>query len=77
MQFWCIVQYVHAFNVELNLLSFWWEYGVVVMNWITEIYIIWIFSTGKWLPEEEKRLCDAVYELTGAKQGRWRYRYGE
>ncbi|XP_048743013.2 cyclin-D-binding Myb-like transcription factor 1 [Ostrea edulis] len=26
-------------------------------------------NSGKWLPEEEKRLCDAVYELTGAKQG--------
>lgn len=24
---------------------------------------------GKWLPEEEKRLCDAVYELSGTKQG--------
>ena len=28
-----------------------------------------IFSSGKWLPEEEKRLCDAVYELSGIKQG--------
>ncbi|XP_061167972.1 cyclin-D-binding Myb-like transcription factor 1 isoform X2 [Saccostrea echinata] len=26
-------------------------------------------NSGKWLPEEERRLCDAVYELTGAKQG--------
>nr|XP_022299297.1 cyclin-D-binding Myb-like transcription factor 1 [Crassostrea virginica] len=26
-------------------------------------------NSGKWLPEEEKRLCDAVYELSGIKQG--------
>lgn len=26
-------------------------------------------NSGKWLPEEEKRLCDAVYELSGTKQG--------
>lgn len=28
-----------------------------------------ISLSGKWLPEEEKRLCDAVYELSGTKQG--------
>ncbi|KAK3101344.1 hypothetical protein FSP39_002865 [Pinctada imbricata] len=26
-------------------------------------------NSGKWLPMEERKLCSAVYELTGAKQG--------
>lgn len=37
---------------------------------LLHVSLISIISlTGKWLPEEEKRLCDAVYELSGTKQG--------
>lgn len=37
---------------------------------LVHVSLISIISlTGKWLPEEEKRLCDAVYELSGTKQG--------
>lgn len=39
----------------------------MLLVYVSSVSIISL--TGKWLPEEEKRLCDAVYELSGTKQG--------
>lgn len=42
---------------------------LILSHFLSFTLMLFFFFLGKWLPEEEKRLTAAVYELTGCQAG--------
>lgn len=63
----CICNGVFTIFREFFLFAIYMYFMNMLLVYVSVVSIISL--TGKWLPEEEKRLCDAVYELSGTKQG--------